>query len=58
MVAICEFDDPQMTDCNGDVLPSLNVPVAMNGWLSPTPMDPLTGVTVIEARPDGVRLLG
>ena len=43
-----------MADCNTCVLPSLNVPVAVNCWVVPKGIAGLAGVTVIETNAAGV----
>lgn len=57
-VATAEFDELQTADCRIAVLPSLNVPVAVNCSASPTPIEPLAGATAIDTSPAGVRLVG
>jgi len=52
------FDELQMTDCRFFVLPSLNVPVAVNCCDCPGFSNRVAGVTAIETKFDGVKLVG
>lgn len=52
------LEEVQMTDCRVCVLPSLNVPVATNCWVCPGIRNELAGVTDMDTRLGGVRLVG
>jgi hypothetical protein len=52
--ATAVVDEAQVADCNTCVLPSLNVPVAVNCWVVPKGIAGLAGVTVIETNAAGV----
>jgi len=58
ILATAVFDDPQTTDCNMDVLLSLNVPVAVNCSSCPTPVELVSGATAMDTSPAGVKLVG
>ena len=57
-VAVDGFEEVQITDCRVCGPPLVNVPVAMNCWLCPGVSKGLLGVTAIESKPAGVRVLG
>ena len=58
MEAIDTFEEFQTTDSSMDVLPSLNVPVAVNCWTAPGAIEMVPGVTAIDCSPAGVYVLG
>src|SRR5262249_34235660 len=54
MVAVPVTDEAHVTDVvRFWVLPSLNVPVAVNCWVAPTPIEGLAGVTAIDCSAGG-----
>ena len=50
MLATAEEADDQVTELKIWVLPSSKVPTAVNGWLVPSAIDALAGLTAIERR--------
>jgi hypothetical protein len=58
ITAALGLEEVHHADCRVEVLPSLNVPVATNGWIPPTTMEVLADATAIDTSPDGVRLPG
>ncbi len=43
-------EDDQVSEVSSCVLPSSNVPTAVNGWVVPSAIEPVAGVTAIEIR--------